>query len=224
MQNSNNLIASSKRSSWGEANRQLLKLIRQYAYGKILDAGCARGMYVQALNELGYETYGGDLFDWPEWHAHSLKSYSKINLLQLPFRDQIFDTVICINVLEHIVSIQSALSELTRVCKNNGTLFLAVPNCAGTLEMDWAGLTYSHWIDRSHVHFFTEQALQNLLTECNLICQTLVQFGNISPEILFLRSFGVPFSIARAIAAGFQRIPGRRRYAPLLVAVVEVNH
>ncbi len=179
---------------------------------------------MQALNELGYKTYGGDLFDWPEWHSHSPKPYSKINLLQLPYSDQIFDTVICINVLEHIVSIQAALAELSRVCKNNGNLFLAVPNCDGSLEMEWSGLTYSHWIDRSHVHFFNEQTLQNLLTECNLKSQTLVQFGNISPEILFLRSLGVPFNIARAITAGFQRIPGRRRYAPLLVAVVKVNH
>lgn len=140
----NDLLAHSKIPSWGQVNRPLWNLIHKYAHGRVLDAGCARGWYVQALHEQGLEAYGCDLFDWSEWQTVPRKAYMQSNLPYLPFNDQCFDTVICLNVLEHITPIESVLRELSRVCKNEGNLLLAVPNCDNPSDMGWSGLTYHH--------------------------------------------------------------------------------
>ncbi len=49
------------------------------------------------------------------------------NILYLPFKDNTFDLVLCINVLEH-VNYLNALNEIKRVLKNNGHLIVVVIN------------------------------------------------------------------------------------------------
>ncbi len=46
---------------------------------------------------------------------------------KLPFKDRIFDTIICIDVLEHIPDTHNFLSEIFRVLKNNGIVILSTP-------------------------------------------------------------------------------------------------
>jgi len=45
----------------------------------------------------------------------------------MPFADASFDHVICVEVLEHASDPQLLLSEISRVLKNNGKIFLTVP-------------------------------------------------------------------------------------------------
>jgi ubiquinone/menaquinone biosynthesis C-methylase UbiE len=47
--------------------------------------------------------------------------------LQLPFPDQCFDSVLLMDVLEHLRDAPKALSEAARVLKPGGTLILQVP-------------------------------------------------------------------------------------------------
>ena len=50
------------------------------------------------------------------------------DILNLPFADNSFDTVICLEVLEHTLDMEFAISEISRVLKNDGVLLLSVPN------------------------------------------------------------------------------------------------
>ncbi len=45
----------------------------------------------------------------------------------LPFKDGSFDTVVCLEVMEHVASPERLLGELARVLKSGGTLFFSVP-------------------------------------------------------------------------------------------------
>jgi len=47
--------------------------------------------------------------------------------LQLPFRDMLFDKIICSEVLEHVASDINAIQELKRVLKDTGILAISVP-------------------------------------------------------------------------------------------------
>lgn len=43
---------------------------------------------------------------------------------------------------------------------------------------------------------------RKLLTQYELQILTLAEYGNIRPEILLFRSFGIPLTIARVMTAG----------------------
>jgi SAM-dependent methyltransferase len=47
---------------------------------------------------------------------------------RLPFAARSFDLVICHNSLEHFADVQSAIDEIARVLKENGRLFISVPD------------------------------------------------------------------------------------------------
>ena len=49
------------------------------------------------------------------------------SITALPFSDQAFDVVCALDVLEHIEDEKLAVSEITRVCKKNGNVFITVP-------------------------------------------------------------------------------------------------
>jgi len=208
--------------SWGRVNYHLLQRVRPYIAGRVLDAGCARGGYTAALLNRECNIYGCDLFFWPEWSRIVGDHFYQADLTGLPFVDHSFDTVLSFSVLEHVQSIQRALQELRRVCR--GRLILAVPNCQLFSEMGWAGLTFHHWTDQSHVHFFQRGTLRTALVEAGFEIEFLEPFGTIRPEILLLTSLGVPMLVARGMARLLQMVPWRRRYAPLLLAVTKARN
>lgn len=51
--------------------------------------------------------------------------YGDVN--KLNFEDEHFDSAICLEVLEHLTTPHKAVSEIYRILKKNGTLFLSVP-------------------------------------------------------------------------------------------------
>jgi SAM-dependent methyltransferase len=57
----------------------------------------------------------------------------KVDVTDIPYRDEFFDYVIINHVLEHIADKKQALCELFRVLKQNGTVIISVPIC-GNLE------------------------------------------------------------------------------------------
>ena len=63
--------------------------------------------------------------------------FKRGSILKIPYKDQAFENVICLEVMEHIVPAKTfqALSELYRVMKRNGKLILSVPLNEGLEEM-----------------------------------------------------------------------------------------
>tara|TARA_Y100000031_G_scaffold153650_1_gene199400 strand:+ start:1001 stop:1471 length:471 start_codon:yes stop_codon:yes gene_type:complete len=55
-------------------------------------------------------------------------NFKSASILDLPFEDDKFDSVICSEVLEHIEDDQKAIQELYRVLKREGLLILTVPS------------------------------------------------------------------------------------------------
>ncbi len=94
---------------------------------KILDVGAGHGAFTKTLFELGYNVTACDLY--PE-----IFKYEKINCVKtditkhFPFPDNSFDVAISIEVSEHIIDHEVFFSELSRIIKPAGVLYISTPN------------------------------------------------------------------------------------------------
>lgn len=57
------------------------------------------------------------------------------NAEQLPFADDSFDLIIIQDVIEHLINIQNFYSEIKRVLKENGMIYLSTPNKLSLLNL-----------------------------------------------------------------------------------------
>lgn len=102
---------------------------------KILDVGCADGDLLSVLVSR-HKLYGVDI------SASLVKRAVKKGLMGqvadlekgLPFKNEFFDVVVVHHVLEHVVNTDKLLSDINRVLKIRGTLFLTFPNSTSLLS------------------------------------------------------------------------------------------
>ena len=92
---------------------------------RILDVGAGEGALVERYRERGYDVVGID-------SAYESQHVKRGDILALPFEDEGFDVLFCLDVLEHLELLEqaSALDEIRRVLKPGGLLLMSVPNLA----------------------------------------------------------------------------------------------
>ena len=96
----------------------------------VLDLGCAGGFMAEALDDRGARVSGIDpaarAIDAAEQHARAegrAIDYTTGVGEALPYPDQGFDAVVCVDVLEHVQDLDQVLAEVYRVLRP-GSLFL----------------------------------------------------------------------------------------------------
>lgn len=99
---------------------------------KILDLGSGRGEIVDQCRKKGVDAWGVD-FSWEALQLAATFSsfFQQAEAQQLPFRENSFDTVFMLDVVEHLnpAQLQAALSEVRRVLKPGGQLIIhTMPN------------------------------------------------------------------------------------------------
>jgi MPBQ/MSBQ methyltransferase len=101
--------------------------------GRVLDVGCGYGSFVAAGHQSGLAAIGIDLSEFELGFAHQRSDYiempvARANATRLPFPDSAFDVVTLWNVLEHLPDAAAALTEVRRVLRPGGHLFVLAPN------------------------------------------------------------------------------------------------
>ncbi len=94
-----------------------------------IDLGCSGNSFLYFLENAWNKSFF-DLADFP------LRQFSKIltwhplcgDLIRLPYRNECFDFVSALDVLEHIKNDEDAVSEISRVLKRNGIVIITVPH------------------------------------------------------------------------------------------------
>lgn len=140
--------------------RGLRPMLKKYARGKLIDLGA------------------GKLILKP-WVIGQVKSYQSVDLKKTHpdldfiadiedlkiFENNSFDTVLCIQVLEHTSHFWLALDEISRILKPNGILILSVPH-----------LSFLHGQPNDYFRF-TKFALQKLLNEREMKIIKIISAG-----------------------------------------------
>jgi SAM-dependent methyltransferase len=94
-----------------------------------LDIGCGEGYTLLEAFNRGWDSYGLDI------HDHRTEEIKKINsrfikgdLFKASFPDNYFDVVYLDSVLEHVNNPLEYLTEINRILKNRGLIYIGVPN------------------------------------------------------------------------------------------------
>ena len=121
-----------QKSNWWYRGRRAVVagLFQKYGRkgGDFLDVGCGTGEGASIVSNMGGIT-GIDMSD----EALSIaKNKGYVSLCKgsgerLPFAEKIFDSLIMLDVLEHIDDDRATLNECFRVLKPSGTIFITVP-------------------------------------------------------------------------------------------------
>ena len=105
-------------------------LIETFADGiknkKILDVGCGSGQLITELSEKSYYSVGLDTSESFRKHLQDSKKCGFImgDCHQLPFESEVFDLIVSIGTLEHVVNYETAIMEMKRVLRRGGFAFL----------------------------------------------------------------------------------------------------
>jgi SAM-dependent methyltransferase len=137
--------------------------VQGHQLGRILELGFGSGDFLRLLDQetsMGpLEIYGLDYAVSAVRRAKKLIPKGKFvvgDIYRVPYHDDFFDSVFCIQTLEHLVRPERAIEEMDRVCKPDGRILITVPNG----ECD----TFE-----GHVHFWNEPGLRRLLEPRELL-------------------------------------------------------
>ena len=134
-----------------------------FADKKVLEIGCGTGYLLYELQKLGAQVLG------VEPGAHGLEGKKKYGIPVInEFFDaekikEKFDFVIFYAVLEHMQNAGEFLQDVKSVLKDNGKIFLSVPDCEPYLHAgDISLLLHEHW------NYFTKETLETFVRENGL--------------------------------------------------------
>jgi ubiquinone/menaquinone biosynthesis C-methylase UbiE len=103
---------------------------------KVLDVGCGPGEMARELSRRGYEVWGVDI-------AEPMIRYARVHcgsgrflagdLEHLPFRDNTFDAVVCLGVVEYLDTTERSLREVWRVIRPGGKALISTASAISPL-------------------------------------------------------------------------------------------
>lgn len=121
-------------------------------YGRVLDYGCGTGHLIKRFKK-GYEAWAYDISAYALESVNVVAPHANICYDFESLRDNTFDLVISLHVLEHIQNPLESLLGFFKILKKDGILIYAVPNVSGIgqkmKKQQWVG-----YGDPSHISLY----------------------------------------------------------------------
>lgn len=147
---------------------------KPFVKGKLLDFGCGDGQFLHMISKYCESSYGVDISEAAINKAVS--KYPNIKFVVLgdsgltDFPDNFFDTICAIDILEHILDLESILEEFHRILKPGGNLLIATSQLTRIKMV----LITLHSLDKyfypasPHIRHFTRKNLADILRKKGL--------------------------------------------------------
>ena len=142
--------------------------------GRVLDIGCAFGFFLDVASENGWETYGVEISEYAARHIGDRHNVSIGELSEAKFPDNSFDLITLWDVIEHVANPPELLAESHRILKEDGLLFVNLPNkddlflkVKSTLYRLMGGRAIrlrGHFTH--HIYYFSPRTIERLLSQC----------------------------------------------------------
>lgn len=115
--------------------RKVLEILSFNHRKSILDVGTGIGILLPSLAELGEKIFAVDIHDFLDdvrkmCYCENIQEkifFNRASCTHLPFKDDSFNSIVCLSVLEHIVELEEAINELYRKLSVDGVLILGYP-------------------------------------------------------------------------------------------------
>lgn len=163
---------------------------------KVLDVGCGLGMSMDYFVERGAIVKGVDITP-NSVKAVNLRGLSVIeaDARSLPYKNNSFDIVYSIGVIEHFRQTQMALEEQVRVCKSSGIVIAVVPNlvtpyCIGMVLFELFSFRTRHGLMITYGKPFGKNHFKNMFIRAG--CRDVIikpYYGSAFLRFLFNKKF-----------------------------------
>lgn len=164
-------IKSDRHSS----HSQILTVCAEGNGRKLLDVGCARGHLSSALQEQGWNVTG------IEYDSHDAQVAQEAGIAMIVGTAEsvlsnmvdTFDVIVFADVLEHFVEPLEVLTMAKRRLKPGGRIVISIPNVAHLtvrLQLLLGSFNYTDRgiLDRTHLHFYTQRTLREMIKQADL--------------------------------------------------------
>ncbi|MEX1240386.1 MAG: class I SAM-dependent methyltransferase [Cyclobacteriaceae bacterium] len=165
---STNLVGQAYKAARTFTLKWKYKLIQKHSLQKpssLLDYGCGTGAFLLECTKHGMKIAGVEPSSTARTQANEKTSHQVVSAIG-ELRDT-FDVVSLWHVLEHVSNLNETVTHLRDHLKENGTMFIAVPNLqsedAKTFGEHWAGYDVPR-----HLWHFSRNTMEKLLTNHNL--------------------------------------------------------
>lgn len=185
---------------------------------RVLDVGCGDGRHILAAAARGCFAVGLDYDPAELAKARARLGATPIDLIaadatHLPFRQEVFDAVICTETLEHLPDDLGAMYEIGRVLTGGGLLHGAVPSHF-TERLYFALSDGYRNAPGGHVRIFSPRSLLTRLSRSGLRVET-VRYIHFVDSLVWLRFCLTDFLRPK------QRAPRSDFEAAVLIAVAQ---
>lgn len=137
---------------------------------KVLDVGCSSGVLTAQITKALPQSKVTGLDSYQKAIVFARSKYPQINFIvgdahRLPFKNNVFDLVICTETLEHLVDPAKALLEIRRVLVPRGCAIISMDSGSLLFRIIWFFWTKTRgrvWRD-AHLHEFNAKILEDLI-------------------------------------------------------------
>lgn len=209
---------------------------------RVLEVGCGRGFYEQAISSIypqvhivGTDVNEGYLAIARKATTNKYVRFQKADATSLPFDDNVFDRVICTEVLEHIPDDQKVTQEIYRVLKKGGKALFTVPNKDYPFLWDPLNFILEHTIGKhvpshiwwlagiwaDHVRLYSEEDIKRVVTQSGLKIEKIWQSTSYSFPFAHFLLYGIGKNLVESglVGGSFNRFSFDQKLSVLLKIV-----